>query len=266
MKRLLFFALIFYVCVCAAQAQQVVSINAQETPLVANTAASFGSTSAASVPLIKPLSPTDSLFASDTRFFDAGDLASTASGTPATVTTALALPLSAANPGAPEPSPNPTPRFIYSDRDDYRWQLFVGVSFERFRSSIYSASAAGTDTSITYFLNDWLGVEGNVATYFAPTILAGYHVKLVNYGGGARVTWRRPRWEPWFHGIVGGTHALPQTADESQNGFQFQLGGGADYRLAPRLSVRGEVDYVRTHLFGQWQNNGQADLGIVLHF
>jgi hypothetical protein len=171
-----------------------------------------------------------------------------------------------ADPAMPEPSPKPTPRFIYSDRDDYRWQLFLGVSFERFRSSVYSASAVGTDTSLTYFLNDWLGVEGGVATFFAPAILHNEHVKLVNYGIGPRITWRRPRWEPWFHGIFGGTHALPQTALSGQNGVALQLGGGADYRLAPRLSLRLELDYVRTRLFNQWQNNGQGDLGLVFHF
>jgi hypothetical protein len=45
-----------------------------------------------------------------------------------------------------------------------------------------------------------------------------------------------------------------------------QLGGGADYRFLPRLSLRLEVDYVRTRLFSQWQNNGQAAAGIVFHF
>jgi hypothetical protein len=240
-----------------------------ESPLAAqpeNAAASFSSTSGATVPLLKPVPSSSPLFASDARFSDALDLASPALFAPAPVTTALALPMELAEPAAPEPSPKPSPRFIYSDRDDYRWQLFLGVSFERFRSSVYSASAVGTDTSLTYFLNDWLGVEGGVATFFAPAILHTEHVKLANYGVGPRITWRRPRWEPWFHGIFGGTHALPHTGLSSSNGVALQLGGGADYRLAPRLSLRLELDYVRTRLFEQWQNNGVGDLGLVFHF
>ena len=165
-----------------------------------------------------------------------------------------------------EPAPDPKPRFIYSDRDDYRWQLGLGVSFERFRSSIYSASGVGTNTSLSYFLNDWLGAEGNVSTFFAPTIWNGEHVKRVNYGVGPKIAWRRPRWEPWIHGLFGGTHALPQTAGHGQNGLSIQAGGGADYRFLPRLSLRLELDYVRTRLFGQWQDNGQAALGVVFHF
>ncbi len=127
---------------------------------------------------------------------------------------------------SPEPSPAPRPKFIYSDRDDFRWQLGLGVSFERFRSSIYSASAVGTTTSLAYFLSDCLGIEGDLNTFFAPTIWQNEHIKLVNYGVGPKFAWRRPRWEPWFHGLFGGTHAFPQTAGHSQNGFAVQLGGG----------------------------------------
>ena len=63
---------------------------------------------------------------------------------PDVVETALALPMATADPAVPQPAPEPRPRFMYSERDDYRWQLGLGVSFERFRSSIYSASGFGT--------------------------------------------------------------------------------------------------------------------------
>jgi len=259
MKRLLLSLLIGWAGVCAAQAQE--NIPAAYTP-GSNAAADFSATSAARVPLVQPLAQAGPLFTAD-----ALDLASPSSAGPATVTTALALPMAAANAAAPDPSPAPRPRFIYSDRDDFRWQLGLGLSFERFRSSIYSASAVGTSTSLAYFLSDFLGVEGDVNTFFAPTIWENEHIKLVNYGVGPKFAWRRPRWEPWFHGLFGGTHALPQTGNHnSKNGFAVQLGGGVDYRLLPRLSARAEVDYVGTKLFGQWQNNGQATLSLVFHF
>jgi opacity protein-like surface antigen len=259
MKRLLLSLLLGCAGVCAAQAQE--SISASYTA-GSNAAANFNATSAARVPLVQPLAPAGPLFSAD-----ALDLASSgAAAAPVTVTTALALPMAAPHAAAAEPSPAPRPKFIYSDRDDFRWQLGLGVSFERFRSSIYSASAVGTTTSLAYFLSDFLGVEGDVNTFFAPTIWQKEHIKLVNYGVGPKFAWRRPRWEPWFHGLFGGTHALPQTKNHSQNGFAVQLGGGADYRLLPRLSARAEVDYVGTKLFGQWQNNGQATVSLVFHF
>ena len=254
MKRLLILALLLFVGAITLQAQQTILGGLPST----NVAADFTTTSAARVPLVKPFPLPAPLFVSDAL--------DSASPAPAPVETALTLPMEVGEPAAAAPDPEPKPRFIYSDRDDYRWQLGLGVSFERFRSSIYSASGVGTNTSLSYFLNDWFGVEGNVSTFFAPTIWNGEHIKLVNYGAGPRIAWRRPRWEPWLHGLVGGAHALPQTAGHSRNGFSVQLGGGADYRFLPRLSLRLEVDYVRTRLFSQWQNNGQAAAGVVFHF
>jgi opacity protein-like surface antigen len=263
MKRLLLSLLLGCVGVCAVRAQENIS---SANTVGSNAAANFSATSAARVPLVQPLAQAGPLFTADTL-----DSASANAAGPVTVTTALALPMAAPNAAisdpAAEPSPAPRPKFIYSDRDDFRWQLGLGVSFERFRSSIYSASAVGTTTSLGYFLSDFLGVEGNVNTFFAPTILQNEHIKLVNYGFGPKFAWRRPRWEPWFHGLFGGTHAFPQTGNHnSQNGFAVQLGGGVDYRLLPRLSARAEVDYVGTKLFGQWQNNGQGTLSLVFHF
>jgi opacity protein-like surface antigen len=263
MNRLLLSLLLCSAGVCGAQAQENIggTYNAG-----ANAAANFNATSAARVPLVQPLPQSGPLFTAD-----ALDLTSSGAAAPATVTTALALPMGAPNAemGEPaaEPAPAPRPKFIYSDRDDFRWQLGLGVSFERFRSSIYSASAVGTTTSLAYFLSDFLGIEGDLNTFFAPTIWQKEHIKLVNYGAGPKFAWRRTRWEPWFHGLFGGTHAVPQTGNHnSKNGFAVQLGGGVDYRLLPRLSARAEVDYVGTKLFGQWQNNGQGTLSLVFHF
>lgn len=168
---------------------------------------------------------------------------------------------------APEPLPaSPAPKYVYGSRDDFRWQLALGISLVRFRSSRYYATGVGTNTSLTYFTNDWLGVEGNLNTAFAPTIYQNEHIKYVSYGGGPKVAWRARKLEPWAHAIFGGVHILPQTAGFSQNGLALQIGGGADYRIYPHLSARLELDWVKTHLFAEWQNNAQANLDIVLHF
>src|ERR1700733_2655577 len=211
MNRLLLSVLLGCAVVGGAQAQE----NVYGTSTAgSNAAANFSATSAARVPLVQPLAQDSPLFTAE-----ALDLGSSSAAAPATVTTALALPMAAANAAAGEPSPAPRPKFIYSDRDDFRWQLGLGVSFERFRSNIYSASAVGTTTSLAYFLSDFLGVEGDVNTFFAPTIWQKEHIKLVNYGVGPKFAWRRPRWEPWFHGLFGGPPALPQTANNSKKGF-----------------------------------------------
>jgi len=159
---------------------------------------------------------------------------------------------------------SPEPKSTYGKRGD--WQLALGVSVLRFRSSVYYATAVGTDTSVTYFASDWLGVEGRIITAFAPTIYLNEHVKYFSYGAGPKIAWRRRKWEPWAHTIVGGVHIQPQTANNSRNGFGVQAGGGVDYRILPRLSVRVGVDWVGTRMFGLWQNSGQANADVVLHF
>jgi hypothetical protein len=160
----------------------------------------------------------------------------------------------------------PDPKFVYGSRDDFRWQLGLGVTLMRFRSSKFYATGVGTDTSLTYFTNEWFGVEGKITTFFAPTIYQNEHVKYFSYGAGPKVAWRARKWEPWMHFIVGGAHVQPQTANNSRNGFELMAGGGTDYRIFPHLSARVEIDWTRTHLFSEWQNSAQANADIVLHF
>jgi hypothetical protein len=180
------------------------------------------------------------------------------------------LPASLSLPGnaAPEasPSPAPDPKFIYGGRDDFRWQLAIGADWIRFRSSIFNASAVGINASVTYFTNEWFGIEGSASSGFAPEIFNKEHVKILVYGAGPKIAWREKKWEPWMHLILGGSHEQPQTAGNSKNSYAVEAGGGADYRFNPRLSGRLEADWVRTGFFGQSQNDFQLMGGVVFHF
>ena len=221
-----------------------------------NTAQDVSSTSAAKATLLGD--------------FSAADLFSSATASPAkvfstpVVATALALPLENAEP--PSPSPSPKPKFLYGGRDDYRWELGLAATWLRFRSSAFNASAVGISTSVTYYTNQWFGIEGNLIAAFAPTIFDKEHVKIATYGGGPKIAWRQRNWEPWVHGIFGGAHEVPQVSLGSKNSYAIKVGGGADYRWNPRLSFRLEGDYVRTGFFNQSQNNFQLAGGVVFHF
>jgi hypothetical protein len=177
----------------------------------------------------------------------------------------VALPVANAGPD-PSASPAPDPKFIYGGRDDFRWQLAIGADWIRFRSSIFNASAVGFNTSVTYFTNEWFGIEGNISTDFAPQIFDREHVKLLVFGGGPKIAWRERKWEPWLHAIVGFAHEQPQTGDGSKNAFATKVGGGADYRFNPRFSGRLVGDWVYTGFFGQSQNNFELMGGVVFHF
>ena len=125
----------------------------------------------------------------------------------------------------------------------------------------------GTNTMVTYFTNGWFGFEGNLVTGFgSPVYPVNEHAKLWGGGGGIRVGSRRARWEPWGHVLVGGAHLLPQTANASKTGLMVQTGGGVDYRVHARMSIRLEGDWVYTTFFSQTQNSFQGVAGVVFHF
>jgi hypothetical protein len=231
MKRLLLVALLAIVTVSGARAQENSATASQAN---ANIAADFASTSTApTVPDVSVWAPTESR----------------------------------PNPAEPSPAaPAPAPKFAYGSRDDYRWQLGLGISLVRFRSSLFYATGVGTHSSLAYFTNDWFALEGAVTTAIAPAIYRTDHVKFFSYGAGPKIAWRARKLEPWAHLIGGGMHILPQTAGHSQNGLAFDIGGGVDYRFFPHLSLRTEVDWIKTRVFGEWGNSAQANVDIVLHF
>ena len=224
-----------------------------------NVAPDFSATSAAKATLPDFLAVADSFAqprAPSAPVFPAYNLS-------AALSTALTAEPAPAKPAAPSPNP----RFVYGGRDDYRWQLSLALVWFRFRSSVFNANTFGIKTTVTYYLNEWLGVEGSLTGAFGGAVDAGGHdAKIAVYGGGPKVAWRQRRWEPWLHAIFGGAHEGPQTALGGRNSYAMQLGGGADYRWNPHLSFRAEGDYVSTGFFHQTQNNMQFAGGAVIHF
>jgi opacity protein-like surface antigen len=247
MRKPLLGVLLMLTAACALEAQEV---NLPNVPAksAGNVAASFGSTSPADATLLAP----------------SGD--ATKSGSFALTTSGGGSAEADAFPPEPPAAPAAKPKYVFGDRDDYRWQLAVGVEFFRFQSNLINASMVGTNTTITYYTNDWFAVEGNVVTGFAPQIYDREHVKYLGGGGGFRIGTRRARFEPWGHGLVGGGHLQPQTAGNGKNALTVQAGMGLDYRVNSRLSIRAEGDYVYSRFFNSTQNNFQAVAAAVFHF
>jgi Outer membrane protein beta-barrel domain len=150
----------------------------------------------------------------------------------------------------------------------YRWHLATGYEYVHFESTAFSANLSGIHTALAYSVNDWFQLEGSIVAAFGGEIFGGEMTKFAMFTGGGRIQWDRSprRWSPWAHVLVGGVHVNPQLARASKNGFALQAGGGVDWNLNPRLSFRGEADYVRTQLYSESQNNYQAGVGVVLHF
>ncbi|HTQ96207.1 MAG TPA: hypothetical protein VMH89_05340 [Candidatus Acidoferrum sp.] len=197
--------------------------------------------------------------ASQVTLFTPNETAAFSIATPAPDASATPLPAA--------PTPTPHPKYVFfGDRDDYRWQLGVGLEFMRFNSSAFDANLWGVNTTLTYYTNTWFAVEGSVVTGFGPETFNQYHAKIFGGMGGIRLGGRRARFEPFGHALVGGSHLQVQTAEGGRNSIMAQAGVGVDYRVHSRLSLRGEGDWVYTTYFSQNQNNFQIVGGIVLHF
>lgn len=191
---------------------------------------------------------------------DPGDLAAYS---PIAATPADAIPSSRANPPSPFPKPKPRP---YYNENPNKWQLGVAFALVRFRSSIYYASAPGLNTSLAYWWKEWIAIEGSVTSAFAPPVFENEHFRYLSYGAGPKFSFGHSRLQPWAHALVGGVHLIPQTASGGQNGVEITIGAGVDYVLNNVISAKGGVDYLGTHMFGEWQSSAQILAGFSFRF
>jgi hypothetical protein len=228
-----------------------------------NVAMDFAQTSASGPPALRRDRVPFSAVSSATTFWNS--LGANSFPDPAALVPSAAM-ATTAEPAFPAVPASPVPSNDCSECGN-RWQLGLGVGLVRFRSSVYDATAVGLNSSLAYFVKDWLAIEGAVTSAFAPAVFkAGEDVKYVGYGAGPKITLGHNRLDPWVHVLAGGMHIIPQTGVGGENGFEVLAGGGVDYSFVPQFAVRLEGDYINSHVFSQSQNYGQATLGLVFHF
>jgi hypothetical protein len=166
---------------------------------------------------------------------------------------------------SPSPASKPKPKTYYNENPN-KWQLGLAFALVRFRSSVYYATAPGLNSSLAYWWKEWVAIEGSVTTAFAPPVFANEYFRYLGYGAGPKFSFGHGRLEPWAHALVGGVHLIPQTASSGRNGAEFTLGGGVDYLINDVISAKGGVDYLGTHMFGEWQSSVQIVAGFSLRF
>jgi hypothetical protein len=259
MKRLLTVSLIVLGTASGTRAQDQTT---RSPGADGNAAADFAKTSAA-----RTGTPPSGLWATVSRALPETSPAALSFRTPVARRASTALPEPASSQALGRPSaPPPHPSFNYTERES-RWEFALGLALVGFRSSAFTATGVGVNSSLAYFLNNWIALEGSATSAFASTIFLNERVKYLGYTAGPRFSlgqWQRL--EPWVHALFGGVHVIPQTALGGQNGFELLAGAGADYAFNPRVSARIGVDYLRTNRFGQSQNNLQGILDMVFHF
>lgn len=105
---------------------------------------------------------------------------------------------------------------------------------------------------------------------------SGYGLTLTTLAGGPRFKWRVKRAQPFAQLLLGFGHGsgseFPEhgTLVPSASSFSIDAGGGADYPVAPHVSIRMlKIDYLRLALPNNstnWQNNLRLAAGVTFRF
>ncbi len=159
------------------------------------------------------------------------------------------------------------PQVVQSVFQNFNWQAYAGYTFVRFyQTPGVTLSTNGLNFGIVYYFKDWVGADGEFVATFGSQF--GQSSKFLLGMGGLRFRWSAPRGlELWAHGLLGGSHYLPQTANGGQGALGYELGGGVDVNAHhQRWAYRFAVDMVGTQYFNTYQFSPKASAGIVFKF
>jgi outer membrane immunogenic protein len=162
-------------------------------------------------------------------------------------------------------------------------RIEVGADYSYVRSNTPPGGCAcfslnGGGGSAAYYLNRSFAIAGEVSSGHSSDIgISGTDLTLTSYVFGPRYYWRSHRKVmPFTQVLLGGVHANDSLALQvagqqvSQNAFATKVGGGLDWPINQRFSLRPfEANYFLTHFangVNDHQNNLQLGAGVVLRF
>lgn len=144
--------------------------------------------------------------------------------------------------------------------------LFAGYSY----THAGEASLHGWELTGSFPIRGRLRIAADLAGHYGS--FAGADLKQVNLLAGPRMAWRLHRVTPFAQLLIGVVKETAEVATtdatltDSATHFGTTLGGGADYRLAKRWAVRGQVELLFLHAEGAWDTDPRLALGAVYRF
>lgn len=164
-------------------------------------------------------------------------------------------------------------------------ELFGGYSYLRGNTSFTGEqiNLHGASFSGAFYVNRWFGIVGDFGVYHTGNIADQFSLTLQTYQGGPRVSFRNDtRFTPYAEFLLGGGHAGGTLYTSSlgaglapigtNNSFLYTVGGGLDYRLSHKVSVRiPQVEYLHSEFLNgsvtdHVQNNLRLSTGVVFTF
>jgi Outer membrane protein beta-barrel domain len=146
-----------------------------------------------------------------------------------------------------------------------RIQVFGGYSYLRFDSpTLGFANATGLNgftVMAAFNLTRGFGAVAQASGDY------GSHLSVKDFAFGPQFLWPRGRLLFFAHGLYGrarGRDTVGTTMTDTGN--TFEGGGGVDYEITHRFSIRViQADYTYTKFFQQRQNNIRLSTGLVFH-
>jgi hypothetical protein len=122
-----------------------------------------------------------------------------------------------------------------------------------------------------------LGVAGDLGVVHTGQVNgANYGLTLTTFAAGPRVRLPGKRLQTFGQALFGIAHGSGSQFPSgnilvsSANSFALDLGGGADYSISNRFSLRAvQLDYLRTsfpNILSGWQNNLRIGVGVTVRF
>jgi len=162
-------------------------------------------------------------------------------------------------------------------------EIFGGYSYMRANTVISGTpfNLNGANFSVAFYVNNWLGLVGDVSFHRQGKIAAnGFSLTLQSYQFGPRLRLRNhTHLTPFGQFLFGAGHAGGTLYTRSlgsgmpplgaNNGFLLTAGGGADWRLSPRIGIRlVQAEYLQSHFLngsgnGDRQHNLRLSTGVV---
>jgi opacity protein-like surface antigen len=178
-----------------------------------------------------------------------------------------------------------------------RAEVFTGYSFLSAQFPLSTDPAAGEtrgsmngwNVSAGFNANRWFGVVGDFSgNYNSPTqgdlfkpancvlctggVSATVH-NIYTFTGGPQLSMREDNLTVFGHVLFGGVHTradlvsnVTPSASISTTSFTVMVGGGVDFTLARRITLRIQPDYFKSSILDRRQNNFRVSTGIVFRF
>ena len=163
--------------------------------------------------------------------------------------------------------------FSASAQDMNKVDIFGGYSYLRFNpgSGAPGINMNGGAGSLAYNLTDHVAGVAEFGGNHGS--VDGVGVNSFSYLFGPKIYSHMDKVTPFAQVLFGGVHASCSECSSGANSFGMALGGGVDYNVNERFSVRVvQFDYVLTRFSSSFtdgansQNNFRYSAGVVIHF